>query len=473
MSFESLQLRPELLLTCKKQGFRDPTPIQALVIPHVMAGRDVVVESQTGSGKTLAYGLPLLNREPLQTEHLEVLVITPTRELAEQIAAELQRSSGKLSRPIVLLTGRGGLDKQKAALEAGALIAVGTIGRIEELLSRSMLRLDHLRTLVLDEVDELLRGGFSSNLAALIAGMPRERQTLLFSATVPTEVETVAKQFTRQATRLRTSAAREHPAELKHRVMFTSVDDRVKNLEGYLAAERPYQALIFCGTKNETEEVSGALADLGLEAEFLHGDLSPLKRRQLLERFRSGDLPVLVASDLAARGLDLPGVDLIVNYSLPAGSAAYLHRAGRTGRAGRAGVVLSLIIGQQHTQYERLKETFEFESMELSPRGKLFSHPARTQEERDRLFGKPPPKPLPGERAEARTEGTDQRLGKKAGQKRPSQVDANSVSKRDSKTPSKTASKTGSKFAPGSAGKSAPRSEARPPRKGSPQRRKS
>lgn len=387
-TFAALGLRPELVKGCQKQGFKTPTPIQAVVVPVVLKGSDAVVESQTGSGKTLAYGLPLLNREPLQTQFPETLVIAPTRELAEQIEAELRRTSIALPRRIALLTGGGGMDKQRAFLNEGATIAVGTIGRLEELIARSALRLDHVRTVVLDEVDELLRGGFSSNLAALLGSLPRERQTLLFSATVPTEVEAVAKKFTRNAARLRTSAAREHPAELTHRVLFTSVDDRIANLVGYLNAERPYQALIFCGTRNETEEVRSALDELGLEAEFLHGELSPVKRRKLLETFRSGDLPVLVASDLAARGLDLPGVDLIVNYSLPAGSAAYLHRAGRTGRAGRPGVVLSLVIEQQHTQYERLKETFTFEKMEISSRGKLFSHPQRTREERDRLFSK-------------------------------------------------------------------------------------
>ena len=386
--FDSLKLHSEVVRACRRQGFEAPMPIQSLVVPVVSAGADVVVESATGSGKTLAYGLPLLSREPLQTALPETLVLVPTRELAEQVATELQRTAGRLPRPVALLVGGGNMDRQRRALAEGAVIAVGTIGRIEELLQRGALRLEALRTLVLDEVDELLRGGFSANLASLLALLPAQRQTLLFSATVPTEVETVARQFTRQPQRLRLSAAREAPAQLRHRVLFTSVEDRLANLVGYLKAEKPYQALIFCGTRHETEELRTALDIEGLEAEFLHGELSPLKRRQLLERFRKGDLPLLVASDLAARGLDLPGVDLIVNYSLPEGSAAYLHRAGRTGRAGRPGVVVSLVIGQQHVRYERLKASFQFESMEISARGKLYSHPSRTQEERDRLYGR-------------------------------------------------------------------------------------
>lgn len=398
-TFESLKLRAEIVKACRRQGFREATPIQSLVIPVTMRGRDAVVEAKTGSGKTLAYGLPLLNREPLQDRFPESLVVAPTRELAQQIAAELERSRGTLPRPVVTLSGGGGIDRQKAQLEAGAAIVVGTLGRIEELATRRMLRLDHVRTVVLDEVDELLRGGFGEKLAALFAEVPPVRQTLLFSATIPTEVEAVAKQFTRSAERLRLTEARELPAELTHRVLFTSVDDRVANLVAYLRAENPFQTLVFTGTRHEAEEVREAIADLGMEAEFLHGELSPNKRKQLLERVRSGDLPVLVASDLAARGLDLPGVDLVVNYSLPKGPAPYLHRAGRTGRAGRPGTVLSLVIGQQHELYVKLKVKFPFESVEVTPRGRVITRVAKTQEERDLQYRKlPRQKPVPAER---------------------------------------------------------------------------
>lgn len=375
--------RPEIRKAWRKQGFREQTPIQALVMPVVADGRDVIVEAKTGSGKTLAYGLPLLHREPLQLEFPEVLIVAPTRELAEQVVAELIRSSGTLARTVIPLTGGGGMDRQKENLDAGATIVVGTIGRIEALLKRKMLRLDHIRTIVLDEVDELLHGGFSANLAELLSIIPKDRQTLLFSATIPTDVENLAKQFTRSPARLRTSAAREAPAELAHRVLFSTVDKRIQNLVGYLRAEKPYQALIFCGTRHETEEVREALVELGLEAEFLHGELSPNKRKQVLARVRTGELAVLVASDIAARGLDLPGVDLVVNYSLPKGSAAYLHRAGRTGRAGRPGIVLSLVIGQQHEVFEKLKDTFTFESVDVPWKGRVIHRPMITREERD------------------------------------------------------------------------------------------
>jgi ATP-dependent RNA helicase DeaD len=390
ITFEALKLRPEIVKACKKQGFSEATPIQELVVPVVAKGRDAIVEAKTGSGKTLAYGLPLLDREPNQTQFPEVLIIAPTRELAQQIEAELVRTAGALARPVVSLTGGGGMDRQKALLDEGAVFVVGTVGRIEELLERKMLRLDHVRTVVLDEVDELLRGGFAPNIKSLFSHVSHDRQTLLFSASIPTEVESFGKQFTRDPARLRTSAARELVAELKHQVLFTTVSGRIQDLGKFLKSERPFQALIFCGTKHETEEVREAISEAGLEAEFLHGDLSPNKRKQLLAKFRSGDLPVLIASDLAARGLDLPGVDLVVNYSLPQGTAQYQHRSGRTGRAGRAGIVLSLVIGQQHERFEKLKATFEFESVEVLANGGVVRHQMMSREDRDLLHRKLP-----------------------------------------------------------------------------------
>jgi ATP-dependent RNA helicase DeaD len=395
LALESLNLRPELVAACRKQGFREATPIQALVIPVVMEGRDVLVEAKTGSGKTLAYGLPLLQAEPSQPQFPEALVITPTRELAAQVQAALTRSSGALERRVVALTGGGGMDRQERWLDAGASIAVGTMGRLEELLSRGLLQLDHVRTLVLDEVDELLHGGFSGNLAKLLRHLPARRQTLLFSATIPHDVELVARRFMRQPVRLQLAAARELPEELTHRVLRTTVARRVADLTELLRAERPYQVLLFCGTRHEAEEVQDALVGgAGLEAQFLHGELSATKRRQLIERFRSGELPILVATDLAARGLDLPGVDLVVNYSLPEGPAPYLHRAGRTARAGKAGVVVTLLVEQQQGRFEKLRQTFTFETVAIRG-GRVVVRPIKSREERDLEF-RQLPRRLPG-----------------------------------------------------------------------------
>lgn len=395
-TFEAMHLRPELVAACRRQGFSAPTPIQALVIPAALQERDLIVEAKTGSGKTLAYGLPLLHAELGQTTYPEALVVTPTRELAAQVEAALTRSTGALPRRTVALVGRGGIAAQEAALHAGASIVVGTLGRLEELRDRGTLVLDRVRTLVLDEVDELLQRGFSEGLSQLLGHLPARRQTLLFSATIPHDVERVARTFMREPTRLQLTEARELPEGLSHWVLRTSVRERLADLAELLRAARPFQALLFCGTRHEAEEVTDALVGAGLEATFLHGELSATKRRRLLEDFRAGEPPILVATDLAARGLDLPGVELVVNYSLPEGPAPYLHRAGRTGRAGKPGVVVTMLIEQQHERLEKLKATISFEKVEVRG-GRLLVRRMKTREERDQEFRRLPRGVAPSE----------------------------------------------------------------------------
>jgi ATP-dependent RNA helicase DeaD len=399
-SLEDLKLRPELLAACRKQGFKDATPIQAMVIPVVMQGKDVMVEAKTGSGKTLAYGLPLLMMEPTQTQFPEVLVLSPTRELATQVATVLARTAAKLDRTVVALAGGSGMDKQAAQLKVGATIVVGTMGRVEEMLVRGLLKLDHLRVLVLDEVDELLHGGFSKNLSVMLKQLHGARQTLLFSATISKDVEKVAHQFMNKPLRLQISAKRELPTELSHRVFRTTVKRRLTDMAAFIRAERPYQSLVFCGTRHEAEEVREGLSELGLEAEFLHGELSPTKRRQIMETFREGGLPILVATDLVARGLDLPGVDVVINHAFPDGPAEYVHRAGRTGRAGKPGVVISMLIEQQQGRFDILKQTFPFEKVELHG-GEVLVRPLKTREERDLEFRRLPRNPGPKDEASA------------------------------------------------------------------------
>jgi superfamily II DNA/RNA helicase len=328
----------------------------------------------------------------------EALVVTPTRELAEQVQAALQRTAGTLERRVLALTGRGGLVQQAKALAAGATIVVATLGRLEELVTRGMLKLDHVRALVLDEADELVQGGFAESLGALRARLPPRHQTLLFSASISQEVERLARQLMREPRRLQLTPARDVPGELSHQVLRTTVGRRLADLGQFLEVARPYQVLLFCGTRHEAEEVQEALQGQGREAEFLHGDLSATRRRQLLARFRSGELPILVATDLAARGLDLPGVDLVVNHSLPEGPVAYLHRAGRTGRAGKPGVVVTLLIEQQHQRLEHLRQSVDFQKVEVHG-DRLVVRPIKSREARDLEFRQLPRRPPGGARA--------------------------------------------------------------------------
>jgi ATP-dependent RNA helicase DeaD len=363
--FASLGLRPELVDACRGRGFRTPMPIQAQAIPVLMAGRDALIQAKTGSGKTLAYGLPMMQGNAIQSDRPEALVVTPTRELASQVGTELRWAGAAVGRTVQLISGGERTEKQQTQLAKGCNIVVGTAGRLLDLVRRGGLHLNHVRYLVLDEADELLQRGFGEDLDALAALLPAKRQTILCSATIPVEVETLAKRFMHRPERIGGMAGKELPAEVTHRVIFTTIDDRTADLITWLQLERPYQALIFTGSRAEADDLTPALTEVGLEAETFHGDLSAVKRRQLIERFRSGDLAVLVATDIAARGLDLPGVTHVVNHSLPKGLGAYVHRTGRTGRAGKTGLAVSFVIPQENDRLERLRQSFAFQAMTL------------------------------------------------------------------------------------------------------------
>lgn len=388
-TFDALKLSSALVTACSRQGFHKPTPIQARVIPVIQTGKDVMVEAKTGSGKTLAYALPLLDPAPVHDGRPEVLVLVPTRELATQVAGALNKVGKPLGRRIVEVAGGGSLDAQAAELAKGAHVVVGTMGRIMQLRERGALPLNRLRALVLDEVDELLRGGFSGELAVLLKALPTRHQTLLFSATISHEIENVAHQFMKEPARIQLEAGRELPAEIGHRIFRTTVKRRLEDLTAFIRASKPYQTILFCGTRHETEEVQQALLALNMSAELLHGELPPPKRRALVRHFAAGDFPLLVATDLAARGLDLPGVDLVLNYSLPRTIADYTHRAGRTGRAGKTGTVVTMLIEQQQDRYETLRHSYHFEKIELHG-NRVLVRPIKTREERDKQFRKQP-----------------------------------------------------------------------------------
>ncbi len=348
-TFETLNLAPELLAGLRRKGFKTPTPIQALVIPEVPKGRDLIVQAQTGSGKTLAFGLPLLQREPVDERAPSSLIVAPTRELAKQIRAELVSVTGTLPRKIVVASGGESIDKQIDQLKRGAHVLVGTPGRLVDLMERGALNLKHVQVLVLDEADEILAKGFEQELNKLVERMPQVSQTLLFSATMPAAVQRLADATLRKPQRIKVAAAPETPTEIDHFVLEVAEDTQVEALAAWLKRERPFMTLVFCRTRAETEWLADELGKRGFENEYLSGELSQAKRSRILEGFRSGDLPLLIATDLAARGIDVPGVTHVVNFSVPSTLETYVHRTGRTGRAGRKGIALTLATpGERH-----------------------------------------------------------------------------------------------------------------------------
>jgi ATP-independent RNA helicase DbpA len=340
--FSLLPLRAELQDNLASLGYRLMTPIQQESLPIILQGVDLIAQAMTGSGKTAAFGLGVLQRLEPARFHVQALVLCPTRELADQVAQELRRLARQLANvKILTLCGGQPLGPQIGSLEHGAHVVVGTPGRIEEHLRKGTLKLDRLQVLVLDEADRMLEMGFQAAVDTIVAQTPPTRQSLLFSATYPHEIEAVAERILTNPARV--EVASRHPAStIRQRFHRVTEAGRPQALLTLLYHYRPVSALVFCNTKQEVRELESALQQEGVVALALHGDLDQRQRDQTLVRFSNQSASVLVATDVAARGLDIEGLDLVVNYRPSKASQVHLHRIGRTGRAGQSGVALTL-----------------------------------------------------------------------------------------------------------------------------------
>ncbi|GIP46975.1 DEAD-box ATP-dependent RNA helicase CshA [Paenibacillus sp. J53TS2] len=342
-TFTDFGLEPKVLQAITELGFEEATPIQAKSIPIAMAGRDMIGQAQTGTGKTAAFGLPLINKIPKEEDRIVALIMTPTRELAIQVAEEigkLSRFKGTRSLPIY-----GGQDivRQIRALKKKPQIIIGTPGRLLDHINRKTIKLDDVQTVVLDEADEMLDMGFMEDIQSILKLVPEERQTMLFSATMPANIQKLAQQFLKDP---------EHVSVIPKQVSaplidqaYIEVQERQKfdALTRLLDMESPELAIVFGRTKRRVDELSEALQKQGYSADGLHGDLSQNQRDNVMRKFRDGSIDVLVATDVAARGLDVSGVTHVVNFDLPQDPESYVHRIGRTGRAGKEGAAWSFV----------------------------------------------------------------------------------------------------------------------------------
>lgn len=340
--FSTLPLKPALLENIESLGYSRLTPIQAESLPHILEGRDVIAQAKTGSGKTAAFGIGLLSRLDLNSFKVQAMVICPTRELADQVGQEIRRLA-RFTQNIKVLTLCGGTPfaPQRSSLEHGVHIVVGTPGRLQEHLQKHSLRLDHLKVLVLDEADRMLDMGFEEIISDIISYAPTHRQTLLFSATYAEPIRQMSQkfQFKPVSVSVETSHLEGVIAQHFHQV------DKAKRLNalGYLLAyHRPESSVVFCNTKKECQDVASTLANCGFSVQALHGDLEQKDRDQVLVRFANKSCSILVATDVAARGLDIKDLQAVINYELPWDPEIYVHRIGRTGRAGKKGIALSL-----------------------------------------------------------------------------------------------------------------------------------
>ena len=342
-TFADLGIHKDILATLAEMGWETPTPVQRDSYPLAIAGRDVIVQSRTGTGKTGAFGLPLVDGLLSDNGDEQALVLAPTRELALQSAREIAKLGAPRGIDAVAVYGGASMEQQVRALDQGARVISGTPGRVLDHLKRGTMKASRLRVLVLDEADEMLSMGFAKELHAIIERLPQKRQTLLFSATVDRAIKRVAEKYMTDPEFLGLSGDHVGALGVEHFVYMVSGVGRVANLMTVLDTEDPESALIFCNTKAETEEVSAALQRAGFNAEWLNGDRPQREREEVLGRVRREELRFLVATDVAARGIDVSHLTHVINFSLPTNVEQYVHRTGRTGRAGRTGTAMTLV----------------------------------------------------------------------------------------------------------------------------------
>ena len=343
-SFDALGLDPRLVAAIAELGFERPTGIQADAIGPLLEGRDVVARARTGSGKTAAFGLPLLHRLQDGGRGPRALVVAPTRELASQVGDALASYARGLPISFVTIYGGASYRPQLRALKDGVTVVVGTPGRLIDHLERGSLDLSGVELVVLDEADEMLNMGFLEDVERLLAAAPEERQVALFSATMPPPIRRTAKRYLRDPLTVETDMARGTTVDhVRQRALTVPHAFKIDALVRYLRGEAAGAALVFCRTKLGCGEVAGALVAAGIEADALHGDLAQAERERVLRRLRSGCIGVVVATDVAARGLDVDHITHVVNLDLPDNPESYTHRIGRTGRAGREGTALTLV----------------------------------------------------------------------------------------------------------------------------------
>ncbi len=354
--FSKLPLSRTQVANLESLGYTSMTPIQEKSLPHVLDGRDLIARAKTGSGKTAAFGIGIIEHINPRFFGVQALILCPTRELAEQVATELRRLARAIPN-IKLMTLCGGkpFGPQRGSLQHGAHIAVGTPGRVQDHLRRNSLNLDGLKTLVLDEADRMLDMGFADDMKTIIARTPKKRQTLLFSATYPDEIQKISRSVQRNPVTVTVDEAHQEGVieQLFFEVRKETRNDTLLALFGHY---QPASALVFCFTRKQCDEVARFLRGRRIDAVAIHGDLDQQQRDQVLVQFSNNSCPVLVATDVAARGLDIKSLEAVINYELPRDPEVYVHRIGRTGRAGEKGIALSLFTEAEQFRVKTIEE---------------------------------------------------------------------------------------------------------------------
>ncbi len=357
VTFKDLPISQETLKSIEKKGFTRPTEIQEKAIPIVYQGKDLIAQAQTGTGKTAAFGIPIVDKVDPKKRSIQALILVPTRELAIQVAKEI-KDLGKSKKLFVLAVyGGKSIQHQIKFLKNGKdVVVVGTPGRVRDLIERGVLKLDDVKIFVLDEADRMLDMGFIDDIEFIFNKTPKEKQTLLFSATMPPSIKSLAEEFLKPDYETVKVKPEEVTVEkIKQYVFRVDEKNQFLKLTETLSEEPKQKAIIFTETKKGADDLARRLRKEGFNAEAIHGDFSQSKREKVLKDFRQNKLKILVATDVAARGLDIKDVDVVYNYSLPRNIESYIHRIGRTGRAGREGIAISIINPSEDRQFSLIK----------------------------------------------------------------------------------------------------------------------
>lgn len=356
MQFSDFHLSREIGKAIEDMGFEEPTPIQALAIPLIQAGRDVTAQAQTGTGKTAAFGIPIIEKIDASHRTVQAIVLCPTRELAIQIAEEFSELLAHLPRITVLpVYGGQPIDRQLRALHSGVNIVIGTPGRVMDHLRRRTLSLDEVSTVVLDEADQMLDMGFRDDIELILKKIPQKRQTLLFSATIPQPIIDISKRFMNKPEFVKVEYAELTVPQIEQSYIEVKEREKLDVLCRLIDIADPHLSIIFCNTKRRAEELAGKVKARGYRAEELHGDMKQSQRDRVMNGFRKGSIEILIATDVAARGIDVEDVDMVINFDVPQDVEYYIHRIGRTGRAGKSGKAVTFVSPKDFTKLREIQ----------------------------------------------------------------------------------------------------------------------
>lgn len=367
MKFNELNLDDSLLSAIAEAGFNEATPIQAQTIPLVLSGVDVIGQAQTGTGKTASFGLPILQEIDVQNPHIQALIISPTRELAVQTQEELQRLGKYRHAKVIAVYGGSDIRRQIKQLREHPQVVVGTPGRLLDHLKRHTLKLEAVQRVVLDEADEMLDMGFVEDIENILENVPSQHQTLLYSATMPKPIMRIAEKFMQQPQIVKIKSKELTADKIEQYMVRSKEYEKFNIMTRLFDVQKPELALIFGRTKRRVDELTRGLKARGYNAEGIHGDLSQQKRMSVLRQFKAEKLNYLVATDVAARGLDISGVSHVYNYDIPQDPDSYVHRIGRTGRAGRSGVSVTFVAPNEMSYLRSIEQLTNVRMLPLKP----------------------------------------------------------------------------------------------------------